>query len=173
MILIAKATTIDAPILAKIGQQTFTESHGDSAPESDLNNYISNNLSVDNFENELAEWTNIYHLIYYNHQPVGYSKIILNTPNKNIKEENITKLERLYILKKYYNLKLGYQLFQFNVNLAKQHNQIGLWLNVWTANKRAINFYEKTGFKIVGDYSFKISATHFNPNYQLFLVFNS
>lgn len=172
MVSIVKATAIDAPLLAKIGQQTFMESHGKSALEKDLNNYMKNNLSVENFKNELANTTNIYHIIYYNKQATGYSKIILNTPNKNLKAKNTTKLERLYILKEFYNLKLGYQLFLFNVNLAKQNSQSGLWLNVWTENKRAINFYEKTGFKIIGDYSFKISATHSNPNHQLFLALN-
>ena len=172
MISIVKATLQDAPLLAKIGQQTFIESHGKSAPEKDLNNYMENNLSVENFKNELADSSNIYHLVYSNNRAAGYSKIILNTSNKNLKEENITKLERLYILKEYYNLKLGYQLLLFNVNLAKQNSQSGLWLNVWTENKRAINFYKKTGFKIIGEYLFKISATHSNPNHQLFLAIN-
>jgi len=172
MISIVKATFQDAPLLAKIGQQTFMESHGKSAPEKDLHNYMENNLSVENFKNELADTTNIYHIIYYNKQTAGYSKIILNTPNKNLKTENITKLERFYILREFYNLKLGYQLFLFNINLAKQNSQSGLWLNVWTENKRAINFYKKTGFKIIGEYLFKISTTHSNPNYQLFLAIN-
>lgn len=172
MISIVKATLQDAPLLAKIGQQTFMESHGKSAPEKDLNNYMENNLSVENFKNELADSSNIYHLVYSNNRATGYSKIILNTSNKNLKEENITKLERLYILKEFYNLKLGYQLLLFNVNLAKQNSQIGLWLNVWTENKRAINFYKKTGFKIIGEYLFKISTTHSNPNHQFFLAIN-
>jgi len=63
---------------------------------------------------------------------------------------------------------LGYQLFNFNIKLCKKLDQVGIWLNVWTENTRAINFYRKVGFKKIGEYNFKISPTHSNPNHQLF-----
>ena len=65
--------------------------------------------------------------------------------------------------------KLGYQLFDFNVNLSKEHNQNGMWLFVWIENKRAVSFYEKTGFKIIGSHDFFLSKTHSNPNHQMLL----
>jgi ribosomal protein S18 acetylase RimI-like enzyme len=46
-----------------------------------------------------------------------------------------------------------------------------VWLAVWTENHRAIDFYKKIGFKKVGDYDFKISENHSNPNHILYLEF--
>jgi len=46
-----------------------------------------------------------------------------------------------------------------------------MWLFVWTENHKAINFYKKAGFKIVGQHDFQISATHSNPNHQMLLTF--
>ncbi len=46
-----------------------------------------------------------------------------------------------------------------------------MWLFVWKENQRAVNFYDKAGFKIIGNYEFKLSKTHSNPNYQMFLKY--
>jgi ribosomal protein S18 acetylase RimI-like enzyme len=83
--------------------------------------------------------------------------------------EDIAKLERIYILKEFYDLKLGYNLFEFNRSLARENNQKGIWLFVWKGNERAIKFYKKNGFEVIGNFDYKISETHSNPNYQMFL----
>lgn len=168
---IRPANTTDFKLLAEIGRQTFIEAHHKSAAQSDIDFYVDKKYNPDTVFNELENPDNIYHLIYHNTQPAGYSKIILNSGHSNIKNKNVTKLERLYLLKEFYELKLGKELFNFNVDLSKKNNQSGMWLFVWKGNERAIRFYEKTGFKIIGSYDFEISPTHSNPNHQLFLEY--
>lgn len=169
MISIVKATEDDFHLLSEIAKQTFLASHGNCAKPEDVDRYIAEKNNPGIFEKELSDKENIYHLLYYNGRLAGYSKIILNVPYTNSKIGAITKLERLYMLKDFYNLKLGIALFEFNVGLAKQNNQQGIWLYVWIENQRAVNFYKKCGFTIIGSYDFKISETHSNPNHQMFL----
>ena len=169
MTTIIKATQSDFKLLADIGRQTFIESHGHSASEVDVGEYITNTYSYSQCKEELADADNIFHFIYYDGRPAGYSKIIFNSPHDNIKVQNITKLQRIFLLKEFYAQKLGSQLFNFNVDLSKANNQTGIWLFVWKENNRAINFYKKSGFEIVGSYDFKISATHSNPNHIMYL----
>lgn len=171
MVTIKIATTKDANILSQIGKVTIMQSHGHSAPEKDMNSYRDNNFNLDSIKKELSDSKNLYCIIHHNNQAVGYSKIILNSSNKNISQQNVTMLERLYILAEFHDLKLGYELLQHNIDIAKENNQNGLWLNVWIENDRAIRFYKKTGFTICGEYSFRVSETHSNPNYQMFLAF--
>lgn len=169
MIEIKKATLADLEILIRIGKQTFVESHGHSCSKKDLDSYIKNAFNIDNFKKELADNNNIFHLLYYNNQAAGFSKII---PNVVINEhEKTTKLERIYVLKEFYDKKLGLTLIDFNINLSKKLKQKGMWLYVWTENHRAVNFYKKIGFTIVGKYDFKISKSHSNPNYQMLLEY--
>jgi ribosomal protein S18 acetylase RimI-like enzyme len=168
---IVKATKDDSELLTNIGKQTFIESHGHSAAEADINIYISKTYTPDVFRDELCNPANIYHIIYYNQQPAGFSKIIFNSPHSNIKEENVTKLERIYLLKEFYSLKLGTELMKFNIELSKQNHQAGIWLFVWKENPRAVNYYTKAGFKIVGSYDFKLTESHSNPNHQMFLKY--
>lgn len=161
----------DAALIADIGARSFIESHGKSASASDINNYVASKFNVPQLEMELADTTSIFKIVYYNKQAAAYSKIILNCPNPNIREQKVCKMDRLYVLEEFLDKKIGQALFDLNVELAKQHEQKGVWLYVWTGNPRALRFYEKQGFKIVGETYFKISETHSNPNYWLYLEF--
>lgn len=168
---ILRATISDFKLLTDLGKQTFIESHGKSALKSDIDFYIGEKYTYKTFQEELRNPDNIYHIIYCEAQPIGFSKIILNSPTPNIPMDNVTKLDRLYLLKDFYKLKKGLELFNFNVELSKSNNQAGIWLFVWKENERAVNFYMKNGFQVIGSYDFQISATHSNPNHQLFLKY--
>lgn len=168
---ITKAKPQDAKILAQIAKDSFLPAHGHSASKEDIDNYVSENFNEAKFIEEISNPNNHYYIIYEANKIAGYSKIMLNTPNTNIDVQNITCLSRLYILKEFYDKNLGKQLFNFMMELSKQHKQIGVWLYVWIENHRAINFYTKMGFKIVGAHNFKISETHSNPNHVMYLNF--
>jgi ribosomal protein S18 acetylase RimI-like enzyme len=172
MTVFLKATLIDANLLSKIGTTSFLESHGHSASKKDIKNYVSSKFSVSQFERELKNPKNLYYIVYFGEEPAGYSKMVFNVPNANVPIKNATKLERLYVLQKYHDLKLGLELFNFNVSLSKQENQAGMWLYTWIENHRAIKFYTKVGFEIVGKHNFKISETHYNPNHQMLLKYS-
>ena len=171
MVSIVKAKEDDSHLLSEMAKITLLESHGNSATAEDMNHYVTKNYSEDVLKKELQDPGNIYHILYYNNKAAGYSKIILNSPYEKGSVKNMAKLERLYLLKEFYNLHLGVKLFEFNVNLIKESKQSGVWLTVWTENQRAINFYKKNGFEIIGSCDFKISETHSNPNHQMLLSF--
>jgi ribosomal protein S18 acetylase RimI-like enzyme len=171
MTAIIKATIEDSELLVKVGKQTFIESHGKSASKKDINNYVESKFTKQVFDAELRDSNNVYHILYYNNKPIGYSKIIYNVAQDNVPFKNVTKLERLYILEEFHHLKLGLELFNFTVQESKKNHQSGMWLYTWIENKKAINFYKKAGFKVIGKYDFIISKTHSNPNHQMLLVY--
>lgn len=172
MIQIIKATIEHSELISKIGKQSFLESHGNSASKEDVNHFILKTYNKNAIGKEFENPNIQYHMIYINSKVAGFSKIELNTSNKDICDISVTKLDRLYLLKEYYGQKLGSKLFDFNIQLSKKNNQIGIWLAVWLENQRAINFYTKKGFKIVGEYNFKISETHSNPNHIMYLKYS-
>lgn len=171
MISIIKAKAEDYRLLADIGSTSFMESHGSSAEPSEINSYITEKYSYNVFKEEIRDPNNIYHIMYSDNKPAGYSNVIFSVPHSNIQIENVTKLDRIYLLKEFYGLGMGYELFRFNLELSKKYNQAGMWLYVWKENHRAVSFYLKTGFKIIGSYDFRLSKTHSNPNHQMFMLF--
>jgi ribosomal protein S18 acetylase RimI-like enzyme len=168
---INKVLVKDISLLSSLATQTIIESHGHSAPAEDMNNYIAEKYTEEIFKGELGDPKNIYNFIYHDDQLAGFSKIVFDCPYEGSQLQNITKLDRIYILKKFYEQKLGQQLFQFNVDLAKKNKQAGMWLYVWQENARAIRFYEKNGFRVIGSHDFQVSPTHSNPNHHMLLLF--
>lgn len=161
----------DAGLLVDLGTKTFLESHGHSASATDIQTYLDTQYSLSALEAQLSDRENIFHSIQWDNKAVGYSKIIFNRPHPLIKNAAVTKLERLYVLREFYDLKLGKALYAFNVELSKAAHQAGMWLFVWKENHRAIRFYQKTGFEIIGSADFRISETHSNPNHIMFLQY--
>jgi diamine N-acetyltransferase len=171
MVSIVKANVEHSQLLSEIAKLSFIESHGNCAKTEDVNIYVNEKYNNNVFKEELTDQKNIYHIIYNDKRPAGYSKIIFNSPYTGSEIKNITKLERIYLLKEFYDLKLGLELFEFNISLSKRNDQTGMWLYVWKENHRAINFYKRSGFIIIGSHNFKISETHSNPNHQMFLKY--
>lgn len=168
---IVKATTSDKALLANIGRITLLESHGHSAPAEDIEAYVTEKYNEAAMLQELADPGNLYHIIYQEGTAAGYSKIVLHSSHENIPQPNVTKLDRIYVLKEYYGTKLGYELLRFNIDLAKQHGQAGIWLFTWVENHRAVQFYERAGFTIIGSHDFRVSERRTNPNHQMLLLF--
>jgi len=168
---IVKPGLEDAKLLCNIARLSFMESHGHSASPEDVNAYINEKYSDAAFIEELNNATNIYHLIYHDGHAAGFSKIVMDFSYAGAGVTNITKMERLYLLKAFYDLKLGHELLRYNIELAKRNGQAGMWLYVWKENERAVNFYTRAGFRITGSHDFQISPTHTNPNHRMLLEF--
>ena len=168
MIRIVPVQKEDVPLLVRIGRRSLLESHGRSAPAEVFDAYLADKFTEAALHEELADAANVFHLLYYNDEPAGYSKIVYNCPIEPVASPRITKLERLYLLSEFYDKKLGHRLLQFNIDLSKRAGQEGMWLYVWKENKRALQFYERTGFVIVGDGWFRLTDTHANPNWQMY-----
>jgi len=161
----------DVTLLSGLGKQTFLESHGHSAPATDIAAYVAEKYSPEMVKSELSDPDNIYRIIYEGDQPAGFSKIIFNSPEAHIPFTPVAKLERIYLLDTFHGQGLGKALLQYNIEMAIAVNQKGIWLYVWVENQKAINFYTQQGFRIVGQYDFRISSTHPIPNHQMLLSF--
>ena len=169
MVSIVHLTPSDATMLAQIGGITLIESHGHSAPAAIMQEYVNKNFSREACLAELIEKNNIFYAVLYNNQPAGYSKIVFDCPHPAVPLEAVTKMERLYLLKEFYNLKLGQHLMQQAIDLSKAKGERGMWLNVWKKNERAIRFYQKQEFETVGETEFVLTETHSNPNWVMLL----
>lgn len=171
MISIDSATASDSKTIVDIGLVSVEEAHRGSCSAQELNEYLQKHYNNDAIGAELSDEKNIYHIIKVDGEPAGFSKIVLNAAHADIEQPNVTKLDRIYLLSNFFNLRLGFQLLQFNIGLAKANGQAGIWLYTWTGNTRAINFYEKNGFNIIGSHNFQVTETHYNLNHHMFLRF--
>ncbi|MGV3656450.1 MAG: GNAT family N-acetyltransferase [Chitinophagaceae bacterium] len=169
MVSFQQLTPADAEMLAHVGGVSLLESHGHSAPPEVMQAYVDRSFSVAACRAELSDNRNIFYALYYHGEPAGYFKTIYSIPHQSVAIQPVTKLERLYVLNKFLDKKLGQLLLQKSVELSKEAGEQGMWLNVWKKNERAIRFYQKQGFENVGESMFVLTETHANPNWVLLL----
>ncbi len=168
---IRKAETSDAQTISTLGRSTFFAAHEGSTPKEDMEEYLEQKFNIVAIEKELADQNNVFELLYSEEKVAGYSKIIYNTPCSLLPENvDICKMERLYISKEFYDKKLGFKLFGHNKELCLRNNQTGIWLTVWVENDRAVAFYDRLGFKIIGEVPFTVGKQQ-SPNYVMWLEF--
>lgn len=171
MVSITRATIHDYQPIVDIGRVSVEEAHRGSCPPEVLGEYMQKHYNEEAIKEELSNEANVYHIISYNGIFAGFSKIVLNTEHPNIQQKHVTKLDRIYLMKEFFGLKLGLELLNFNIAFSKRKGQTGIWLFTWVGNNRAIDFYMKTGFVVAGSHMFKVTDTHSNLNHQMFLDF--
>ena len=62
--------------------------------------------------------------------------------------ENVGEVFALYVLAEYYGKKIGYELMTAAIENLSVYDRISVW--VLKGNERAINFYQKYGFRFDG-----------------------
>jgi ribosomal protein S18 acetylase RimI-like enzyme len=153
----------DAGYIALLGRVTFTETFGHLFREKqDLLDYCDSTFSVAKIENSLSKSNNVYWIALVNRLAVGYAKLKLNSESEFIKEEKICQLQKIYVLKHFLSMKIGFELQNSLLKKAKDKNYSKVWLSVFNSNDRAINFYRKNGFKETGSHDFQIGKENFD-----------
>ena len=159
MIKIKKATKADTTVLALLGRLTWAESHGQYIDDkNNLIKYLDENFSVSKTKQHINDPKQLFYIMYVDDLPIGFAKIIVNAVNDSVSSQNNCRLERIFILNDFIQLKVGKQLLTYVEEQAKALQLDTMWLSVYILNKRAIRFYEKNKFKNVGELNFIVSG---------------
>lgn len=157
------AKTEDAKHIALLGRITFNEAFGTlfRDPE-DLKIYLNETFSVQKIERSLNKLNNIFWIAFVDGLPVGYAKLKLKSPTEFVKTDRISQLQKIYVLKDFLSMKIGKRLQDLLIAKATESGSKEIWLSVWDGNQRAIGFYKKNNFRIVGSHKFSIGKEIFD-----------
>lgn len=152
----------DSQFIALLGRITFTETFGHLfRDKQDLLNYYNSTFSVEKIENGIAKPNNVFWIAFANRLPVGYAKLKLNSKSEFINSENTCQLQKIYVLKDFLSMKIGFELQNILLEKAKELGFKEIWLYVLNSNERAISFYKKNGFEKIGIRHFQIGKENF------------
>ena len=152
----------DAPFIALLGRTTFTETFGHFfRDQQDLIDYYNLTFSVQKIEVGIEKSDNVFWIAFANRLPVGYAKLKLNSHSDFIDSKSVCQLQKIYVLKDFLSMKIGFGLQDALLKKAKELNFDQMWLSVLHSNVRAINFYKNSGFEHVGHHDFQIGKERF------------
>jgi diamine N-acetyltransferase len=157
-VLVEKADESKHQLLATLGRQAFLDAFAAYSKESDMNDYLNQAFHPELIRSQLADYRVTYFIAYVNHEPAGYAKLKRNSTVPELEGKNVIQLERIYALGRFLNRGVGKILMENCMRVARDENFQAIWLGVWQKNARAIQFYEKWGFKKIGFKQFVIGG---------------
>lgn len=158
---IERASAADAGDLARAAAALFQQAFGDANSPEDMAVYVSHAFSEDRQRNDLEDCRN---LIWVAREPlraaiVGYAHMRPGAPaGQRIEAQRSAEISRLYTDRAWHGRGLGAALMSACIGAARASGAGVLWLGVWEHNARAIAFYEKHGFKTIGEQEFMLGA---------------
>ncbi len=163
MIQVRKATTKDARCIALLGRVTFAETFAEYfRDKQDLFDYHERTFCVDKIATSLEKENNRYWIAFWNELPVGYAKLKVSSPTEFITTEEVSQLQKIYVLKEFLNKNVGKLMMSELMMSFNASNKSHIWLSVLKTNEKAIKFYYKNKFEQVGEHLFQIGKEVFD-----------
>ncbi len=157
-ITLRRATENDALALADVGSATFVETFGHLYTFDDLSAFLVGSHSPEAAKRRLTEpgvgvWLAE---LADGSSPIGYLTIgPCKLPVDNL-EPNAGEVRQLYVRKSWHNQALGARLMQLGLEWLAEQGHSPLYVGVWSENYGAQRFYERYGFRKVGEYGFPV-----------------
>jgi ribosomal protein S18 acetylase RimI-like enzyme len=158
------ATPADAASLARAAAAFFADTFApDNRPE-DMDAYVSSAFSEERQRHELSDPTNrILLALDTGESLAGYAHLKVGTRPAsgalpNVSTKRTVEIARLYADRRWHGRGLGGLLMDSCLAAGREWGAELVWLGVWERNARAIAFYQKHGFRVVGEQSFLLGA---------------
>ncbi|GAB4036986.1 GNAT family N-acetyltransferase [Spirosoma gilvum] len=143
MDLFRKADADDAELLSFLAKETYIQAFAHTWPDQEgLTNYVSKSFNPETLANQLAEPGTEFYIVQLANEPVGYFKFTI--------ADNSLFLSKMYFLQKAIGQQLGTQCMAFIETVQQKHNLSEIRLEVLASNEKGIRFYQKHGFREVG-----------------------
>jgi ribosomal protein S18 acetylase RimI-like enzyme len=158
-VVIRQATIDDAEVLAELGARLFEQTFGPVNTREDMEAYLPSAFSPDIQRAELAEPDRIA-LIAFDEtgMPVGYAMTRRGSRSSGVVSARPVEIQRIYVDRTLHGRGLGDRLMNSCVEQARAWNADLLWLAVWEQNARAIAFYKRSGFAVIGGQDFVLGS---------------
>lgn len=160
--LIRPATLGDAAALASLTQAVFTATYGAAINGEILQRYLAAQASPTALLHALAAPEVTYTVALAGSRLIGFSKVATTAPPASIPCAKPVELAKLYVDSAYHGTGVAGQLLAHTLAMVQGRGHSSLWLCVWKANGRALAFYHKWSFNVVGEQPVYVESVAFD-----------
>jgi diamine N-acetyltransferase len=148
----------DAPALAELAARTFAEAFAaDNTPE-DLQAHLESSYGVVQQSQELSDPNEITLLAFAADHLIAFAQVRRQVPPQCVTQAQAIEVHRFYVDRVAHGKGVAQSLMAAVKSAAKEFNAKHLWLSAWERNPRAVAFYAKMGFEIVGSADFVVGS---------------
>jgi diamine N-acetyltransferase len=154
MITLRRATVADAASLAVLAERTFRDTFAGGNSPQDMDTHCAEKFSAEIQTRELADPRRVTLLAEAGETPAGFAQLVLGNAPRCLSCAHPAELNRFYVLGQWHGRGLAQELMAAVLSAAARARSDHVWLGVWERNSRAIAFYRKFGFEVIGEHRF-------------------
>jgi diamine N-acetyltransferase len=148
----------DASTLAALAAKTFAEAFAASNHPEDLQAHLESSYGLAQQSRELSDPNEITLLVFANETLIAFAQVRRKVPPACVTQENPIEVHRFYVDQQAHGKGVAQALMAAVKSAAKDFDAKHLWLSAWERNPRAVAFYAKVGFEIVGNADFVVGS---------------
>ena len=148
-----QAKLSDALRISILLKVVYIQVYGIDGVTTEFANFIEEKFAPDKIENKIKEQSDVLWVAYCKGNPIGIAEIIFNSqcPIRRVK---MPELGKLYVLERFHGKAIGLGLLNQIQDYLTKKGFDELTLEVYIQNARAITFYKKHGFQVLGEVDF-------------------
>ncbi len=154
----AESNEADARLLAALGARLFEDAFGAMNDPEDLRLHLARTYSPDLQLTELRDVDRATWIAEANGEAVGYAMARRESRSSHVEAQHPAELQRIYADRPWHGRGVGGALLKACIEQSRAWGCDVLWLGVWTQNPRGLAFYEKWGFRRVGEQRFLVGT---------------
>jgi|SRR5579859_5553440 len=148
----------DAEALSAFAAAVFPLGGRPGADPLDLAHYIAAELTAERFRTLIENPNAILLVAETGDQICGYALVLRSSPHPQIEGVAPAEVRKFYVAPAYHGRGVAGELIREALASLERDRLAVVWLSTYSENPRAIAFYKKWGFHIVGTQEFLVGA---------------
>jgi diamine N-acetyltransferase len=146
----------DAPTLAVLAERTFRDAFEARNSPENMDLHCTRNFGPEIQAREIADRGLVTTVAEEAGGLVGFTQVRLSKASDSVMAARPAELSRIYVSREWQGRGVAQDLMKSALSAVEKAGCDCLWLGVWEHNPKAIAFYRKFGFEIVGQQSFML-----------------
>lgn len=149
-IMIRRGVAGDARGISRTGRESFSRAFGHLYPLDVLERYLDDTYSEQKIVSSFSNSRNVFIVADVDDEVVGFLKLKLACHHQLIHGECQVQVQKIYVLPNFANSGLGSCLMRSADAEIGGILSVAAWLMVYEENRRAVCFYERFGYRVIG-----------------------
>ena len=143
-------------MLTEFALRVFYDAFAPMNSPGNMEAYMSQNFTTQNFSAQMADPRVLFLVAEIGAAPAAFAKLYNGDAPDCVGGPAPVEIERFYVDRQFHGKGVAQTLMQACFDCARQSGHGTIYLGVWENNHRAIAFYRKCGFEVVGSHIFQM-----------------
>lgn len=154
-----RATTADLAAFCEFSRRTFIATYEAFHTPERMARHVAQRLNDQRLADELADPARTVLALTQDDMWIALAMLRGGHGQPDVPADRPVEVERFYVDREWHGRGIAAPLMSAALAAARDNGHDAAWLAVWEQNPRAVRFYEKSGFRIVGRHHYVFDGT--------------